>query len=193
MEAYEELAEQVQQRNQERRRAAVQALRERGFEETTDTTGTVSLDGSGRERCVAALHARAEIDDGETLSVTVTPAGADRFELVVPASAACAFFGHRARTLLGTRDGDTVELLRSSRPLARDRDGAIYYLDIEVEVVSTRTVVVERTCNRMPMVEPHPLERDLAERVLLAPEPTEHVTMHLEREELEVECTEYVY
>ncbi len=203
--AYDSLASEVAERNQARYDAALEAFRAGGYELAPDAVRFASLDETARQRCIdarypagtgqAPVEASAS-DDIRFSVVAATQAGntpSRRLELSAPADDVCAFFSRRTNELEGVdAAGDDVGIVYIDRQgLARSAAGDLVYVDVVVQVISSRTVLVEDECNEMPDPGPDPLDRADV-RVLFAPAPTERVEMTLEREELDYECTEVV-
>jgi len=195
MQSYDRMSEQVQARNDARYQAAVNELRERGYEFAPDVAGSAFLAGSSRERCVAALDGSAALQADESLRLMLRMPAEAAVELSADRPAVCEFFAGRLATLDARRGDEGVHLVRSDAAVARARDHSLVSVDVTIETTSTRSVLVETTCNRMPSPGPEPVERSAfsSQRVLVVAEPSEHVAMHVEREELEMECTDYVY
>ena len=203
--AYGSLAAEVGERNQERYDAALEAFRAEGYEMAPEAARFASLDEAARQRCIDARYADAtgqavaEAPASDEIRFTVvaaTMAGgapSPALEFSAPADDVCAFFSIRTGELEGVdAAGENARVVSiGGETLARSSAGDLVYVDVRVHVVSSRTVLVEDTCNEMPDPGPDPLDRAEV-RVLFARAPTERVQMTLEREELDYECTEVV-
>jgi len=204
--AYDELAAEVAERNQVRYDAALEAFWVRGFEGAVDAVRFAAIDEADRQRCFDVIYghhlhggAAAEASASDDIRFTVaaaTPAGgtpSPRLGLSAPADAACAFFASRATELEGVdAAGETVGIVSiGGQHLVRSAAGDLVYFDVIVHVTSKRTVLVDDECNEMPDPGPEPIDRPNV-RVVFAPAPTERVSMEVEREELDYECTHVV-
>ena len=107
---------------------------------------------------------------------------------------ACAFFGGQSDVLYGEDPtGQAVGLvaIADGVSFARTPAGQIAYVTARIRVISRRLERIEMTCNEMPQPPPSPLDRAQI-RVVIAPAPTEQVSMDVEQEELDYECTDIV-
>lgn len=195
---YDALAAEVGARNRAREEAAVEALRRQGFELANDVGRLVLLEHDEAQRCTDAQYGPSSPDvDSEPMEVKLgAPSGTSGPSTVFLAALeqACEFFSNRTDSLDGVIDGgDAVHFVRVPGPFARNREGELFLLEMHVEVISRRTVLVERTCNEMPSPPMSPFESPQGWVVPApAPAPTQRVRMSYGREELDIECTDIV-
>jgi hypothetical protein len=180
-------------RNQARYEAAIESLRARGYEIAPDVLRYATIDEQARQRCIHGGAPEDLVELRVTASTLPGATPAPALELSAPADEACAFFSGRHRELAARRaDGSTQLLLNlGSVSFVRDAHGALAFLDVNIRVISTRTVTVDMECNEMPRPAPDPLDQPHLP-VVLDPAPTPRVSMDVEREELDVECTDVV-
>lgn len=202
----EGLEREVAQRNEERYRGAMKAFEKRGFVVTNAKMLFASLGQHAYERCDARVQAAQGVDAGvldeaEPIQVDVKrPAGADGqqppgMNTVAPAKPACDFFRGRVVELRVKKpDGSdgTLMRIRDDVLLAREASGARALVSVRVEprVVERKKVLVKRTCNRMPVPYSEVLDRRAVRVVWADAKPTRELVIAVEREELDVECTE---
>lgn len=205
--AYARLAASVRAENEQRDRAVAHELRRRGWLQVDDdTVRWAILPEEARERCMhRANRADAKAARGQdpaevaTLRLIEPSRGGESpapVEVSAPMPEVCTFFDRSAGELLVTKsDGAEGTLVRVEAPraLARNAKGEIVEIDLQVRV-HRRRVLVKRSCNRMPMVAPSPIERrDPLMVVWGRRPPLRTITLSVEREELDIECTDNVY
>lgn len=196
--AYMDLESQVNARNVGRAGDAVAALEVEGFVFVDDSGTFAMLDDASHERCLGARHEPSAADEAP-VTLTVRRHGTNGVERAdertaheAPFAEACAFFRGDPATL--SLSGDHLPLRRVTGRVARAPDGTLIFVHFVRRVVATHRVLVERSCDHMPTVEPDPLERgpDLV-RVLALPEAPAVREVSLEVEEVDVRCTENTY
>jgi hypothetical protein len=188
---YDELAGETEARNDRRRERAVAELLARGYVFDRDAARfALFLDDGDRQRCLTRHEADASaLDASRPVVLTITAAGSStpRTTLTVTTDEACRFFRGQLATL-----GEEPQISRIDGALARDRQGRLYQVEVRVHELSHRKLLVRRTCNLMPTVEPDPLELAQPIAVVLGP-PLPRLQWNVEREELDLECTDNVY
>lgn len=173
-----------------------------------DEARFASLEEESRAACRAAVLARYGVDasapaPGETLrAVVVAPAleggpSHSPIKVSAPASELCAFFRGSGAELRVTREGgEEGVLVRAGGPrvLAVSPTGERVEVSLAPRVVSRRRVLVERSCDHMPRVDPDPLDIPRPASVRWGPSPPlRRVTVPFDREEVDVTCTENTY
>ena len=208
---YERLAMEAEARNGERHQAAVEDLRRRGYTlvDVDDDIRVASLEDPGRTRCLDRAYGIDRLDAGVLppdaplrIQVGQMTRGGEQPKppvfVVAPAENACAFFRQRggpAELEVTKEDGSIGRLVPSApRTLARGPNGELVMVDIRTKTVRTRKVLVDRTCDHMPRTEPDPLENPSPVFVQWDRVPKlRSVVMTIEREAIEVECTDHTY
>ncbi len=159
------------------------------------------LTDEARQRCLAAGN-ETPASATETVVVHVGSASeanrppAIAMDLGVAAADACPFFREQTKQLAARRaDGTATGIVRleAGLRLARDRHGDPAVVATSSRVVSRRRVRVKRTCDHMPSPEPDPLEMPVPVPVVLASAPLPRVSMTVDEEVLDIECTENTY
>lgn len=211
--AFDRYAADIHERNEGRRRAAVEQLKKRGYVllERDEDVRYATLEESALGRC-----RREDQDlDGGLLApeepllriqvVEAPPAGhppKPPMVVTAPAEHTCAFLrqpgGTQVELEVKKEDGSTGRLVRALGPrsLARGPGSELFVVDWQPRVTK-RKVLVKRTCNLMP-VSPDPLERRRHESfgayVFWAPAPRlRTVVVTPEQEDIDIECTDHVY
>lgn len=189
--------------------AARASLEAKGYRFVRDDEARyASLEEDARAACRAMVLARygagaPALPPGDALRArVVTPAlegGPSHSPIVVsaPASELCAFFRGSGAELRVTREsGEAGVLVRAGGPrdLAVSPTGERVEVSLARRVVSRRAVLVERSCDHMPRVEPDPLDVPRPIPVRWGPSPPlRRVTVPFDREEVDVTCTENTY
>jgi hypothetical protein len=202
--AYERLATEVSQRNEQRYENAFSELRRQGYVFVDDELiRFASLDEGARQRCRDAANGNSAPVPSDKLKIDVTQPSRPNapapsvVEVFAPASQACEFFRDGSNALGVTdADGSTRRLLRSPGPraLVRSPSGEVLHVVVNPRVIEKRTVTVKRTCNEMPSTEPEPFERPRTIPVMWRPLPKlRTIEVRYDREDLDMECTDHVY
>lgn len=199
--AFDRLQGEVSERNARREREAWSALLARGYTRGPEEVLRVSLpDGAALARC--GDLGRLPADAFEPVMMRVGreagpgQSGEALMQLRVDGREACLFLGRQAQGLDGVGpDEAPVRLFRvgEDAPLVRDGDGGLVVVDVSYREVARRHVLVEERCDHMPSPPPYPFGPDVSIRAVAAAEAPPHVELVIEREVLDVECTENTY
>lgn len=187
------LADEVSKRNDERYTAAERAFQAKGYSFADDEVVYAALTSEERRSCLT------EGNGERPLSFQVqAPQGTDRpapaaLQLTAVAAEACRFFRNGSSMLEARKAADGsmayVLHLRPTERVARDARGQLVVVAVSKEVLSRRTVLVKRSCDHMPGGDPP----EFTSRLLVSGTPPARVTMVVQEEQLEVECTENTY
>lgn len=209
--AFDRLAAEVGQRNERRHRQAVEDLGRRGYTLVgpDEDARFATLEEPARLRCLDAVRGVDRSDAGALphdaplrIEIGEATRGGEPPKppvyVVARADEACAFFRRREEgsALDVTKDdGQAGRLVHASpRLMARGGNGELVVVETRSTIVKRRTVLVKRTCNRMPGLAPDPLDTAFGVPVRWATAPAHStVVMTVEREALDIECTDNVY
>lgn len=207
--SFERLSMEVSERNDQRYKEAIDDLGGRGYVLLDDLDARyATLEEPGRTRCVDTAYHIDRLDAGpllpaEPLKILIGEATRGNalapppMHVSAPAEKACAFFHQRAGELTVMKeDGSSASIVHTGGPrsLARSRSGELVLVEVQPHVIKRRKVLVKRSCDHMPRVEPDPLEVGFPISVLWGPAPKlRTVVMPIEREEFDVECTDNTY
>lgn len=209
--AFDRLSAEVGERNERRHLQAVENLGRRGYTLVgpDEDARFATLEEPARIRCRDAVRGVDRSDAGappRDAPVRIEIGEATRggeppkppVYVVARADEACAFFRRREEgsALDVTKDdGQAGRLVHAApRLMARGGNGELVVVEVHSKLVKGRTVLVKRTCNHMPSVLPDPLDTAFGVAVRWATAPVRStIEMTVEREALDIECTDNVY
>ncbi len=199
---FSRLAGEVGARNDARYALAAGELEARGFRFVDDERLFVSIDQETRRAC---REHQPTIDDVGALApaslrlAPATTAGTARVEPITVTAwlgDVCSLYRDQVDLVLARRPDDTqLQLARvdERHRLARDPSGTLVAVSVTLRTVDRRSVLVERHCDHMPSPGEDPIERRIHVPVVLAPAALPVVEMVVDREELDVRCTNNTY
>lgn len=201
------LASEATARDNARYQAAVNGLRARGYTLIqNEHVYFATLDPAARQRCIDHQYGRTKEEgepyDPEEMVPVLVSGGSkpgepgERVDTTAPSAKVCEFFSERTNELVVERaDGTSGTLMRGGgEQLARSDAGQVVVVETQVSIVKRHTVLVDRTCNEMPRVLPSPIEMETPLMVFWGPRKKRGtVKMVVEREELDIECTNVVH
>jgi len=170
----------------------------------------VSITDETARRCVTRSSGTgADAGGGTDAPATLQIAGASspadgggsvrsREEVEAPLDEACAFQTGKTsldvRSTSGARRSARLLRLGDERSLARDREGSLVIVAIEVHEAGVRRVHRDGTCNRMPAVPPDPFQRPLQIRATWSVPGAEprRIVRRVDVTRTVVECDHYV-